>query len=198
MRPTTLLQAGVALAAPARAWHQPVAHPQPFWGQQHPLSSLPQDADDDVDIVTGSQFHGLKTFANLPYVNALADEGAEYDIAILGAPFDTATSGRPGARFGPAGIRTGSQRMFPDEISIYTGQSTLNLWAKVVDTGDVGLTWFDNSVALRQLDKAHRVRRWCEIRKVAGLCADGDPGYFWTEGCELERVQDSADSDARW
>lgn len=47
--------------------------------------------------------------------------------------------------------------MFPDEISIYTGQGTMNQWAKIVDVGDVGLTWFDNTIALRQLDKAHRV-----------------------------------------
>lgn len=32
-----------------------------------------------------------------------------------------ATTGRPGARFGPAGIRRGSQRISPDGWSIYTG-----------------------------------------------------------------------------
>lgn len=48
--------------------------------------------DDKIDIVTGSQFHGLKTFANLPYINCFSDaeaKGKGYDIAILGAPFDT-------------------------------------------------------------------------------------------------------------
>lgn len=131
---------------------------------QQPLAFSSDDSDDDIDIVTGSQFRGLKTFANLPYVNALAltDEERtlehnQYDIAVLGAPFDTATSGRPGARFGPGGIRIGSQRMFPGATSVYTGESPLASWAKIVDVGDVGLTWFDNSVALKQLDKAHRV-----------------------------------------
>lgn len=159
MRPTTLLTAGISLAAPTRAWQLPHANLQPYLQAQHPLSSLPTH-DDDIDIVTGSQFHGLKTFANLPYVNALSDEEArdsKYDIAVVGAPFDTSTSGRPGARFGPGGIRIGSQRIFPGAISIYTGKGTFNDWAKVVDCGDVGLTWFDNTVALRQLDKAHRV-----------------------------------------
>ncbi|CCC09222.1 unnamed protein product [Sordaria macrospora k-hell] len=59
-------------------------------------------------------FHGLKTFGNLPYVKCFSDEEAackKYDIAILGAPFDTAVTGRPGARFGPTGIRVGSQRL---------------------------------------------------------------------------------------
>lgn len=47
---------------------------------------------DEVNILDGSQFRGLKTFANLPYLNCLSDEEAvnkPYDIAIMGAPFDT-------------------------------------------------------------------------------------------------------------
>lgn len=168
----TLLGAA-SLVSSAGAWQLPRNALQPEalgipgsqHGQgQHPFSVVPthgSDDDDDVDIVTGSQFRGLKTFANLPYVNCLSDEEAQgqegYDIAILGAPFDTGTSGRPGARYGPQGIRTGSQRMFPGAYSVYTGASPLSSWARVVDAGDVGLTWFDNTVALRQLDKAHRV-----------------------------------------
>ena len=45
-----------------------------------------------VDTSTDSAFFGLTTFANLPYVHCLADEGKKvekFDIAILGAPFDT-------------------------------------------------------------------------------------------------------------
>ena len=35
-------------------------------------------------------FLGLTTFANIPYVSCLSDSSTEkYDIAILGAPFDT-------------------------------------------------------------------------------------------------------------
>lgn len=159
MRPRTLLTFGTSLIPSTRAWQLPQAGLQYAVGQQQAFSTAAAH-DDDIDIVTGSQFKGLQTFAQLPYVNALSDEETEgnaYDIAILGAPFDTTTSGRPGARYGPGGIRTGSQRMFPDQISIYTGQGTLNQWAKIVDCGDVGLTWFDNSIALRQLDKAHKV-----------------------------------------
>jgi agmatinase len=46
---------------------------------------------DDIDI-SGSKFRGVSTYANLPYVHCLGgkDEDIEkYDIAILGAPFDT-------------------------------------------------------------------------------------------------------------
>jgi hypothetical protein len=42
--------------------------------------------------ISYSKFAGLSTYANLPYVHCLAptEEGVEkFDIAILGAPFDT-------------------------------------------------------------------------------------------------------------
>jgi agmatinase len=45
--------------------------------------------------ISQSKFLGLATYANLPYVHCLAAEGEEvekFDIAILGAPFDTVSS----------------------------------------------------------------------------------------------------------
>ncbi|KAL5336590.1 agmatinase 1 [Aspergillus crustosus] len=112
----------------------------------------------DIDITTGSQFSGLTTFARTPYVNCFVDSAAQntpYDIAILGAPFDTAVTARPGARYGPGGIRLGSRRI--EGYSIYTGENVFKSWARVVDCGDAPLTWLDNTVALRQLDLAHKV-----------------------------------------
>lgn len=50
--------------------------------------------DESIDITPPHPFYGLKTFANLPYVNCLAGdaEADKYDIAILGAPFDTVST----------------------------------------------------------------------------------------------------------
>jgi agmatinase len=44
-----------------------------------------------ADIRNGGAFRGLTTFANLPYVNCLSESEdiEKYDIAFLGAPFDT-------------------------------------------------------------------------------------------------------------
>jgi len=75
-----------------------------------------------------SVFSGISTFGRLPYFPCLASDEEKYDIAFLGmmrqnmkrnpkliswpgAPFDTGTSYRPGARFGPSGIRQGSRRL---------------------------------------------------------------------------------------
>ncbi|OCK78042.1 Arginase/deacetylase [Lepidopterella palustris CBS 459.81] len=131
-----------------------------------PLSGYQQNQDPihdtgDIDITTGSAFSGLTTFANLPHVHCLAAEVTEmetYDIAILGAPFDTGVTARPGARFGPGGIRRGSRRISPESAwDIYTGENSFLDWAKIVDCGDAPLTFLDNTIALKQLDKAHKV-----------------------------------------
>lgn len=60
----------------------------------HKMPHLQQTiiADDFIDVTTDSEFFGLTTFANLPYVNCLKPDESKvgrYDIAILGAPFDT-------------------------------------------------------------------------------------------------------------
>ncbi|CAN9108375.1 unnamed protein product [Alternaria alternata] len=111
--------------------------------------------------ITHAKFAGLMTYANLPYVHCLAPEQHDvvpFDIAILGAPFDTGVTARPGARFGPSGIRQGSSRISPASAwSIYTGENVFEDWAKIVDCGDAPLTFLDNTAALKQLDKAHEI-----------------------------------------
>ncbi|KAF2661073.1 Arginase/deacetylase [Lophiostoma macrostomum CBS 122681] len=114
-----------------------------------------------IDVSTGSAFAGLTTYANLPYVHCLAgkeEEIEKYDIAILGAPFDTGVTARPGARFGPGGIRRGSRRISPESAyDIESGENVFLQWAEIVDCGDAPLTFLDNTIALKQLDKAHEI-----------------------------------------
>ena len=56
-------------------------------------SQKPFTDDDGIDITIGSDFSGLMTFANLPYVNCFkAFDTDPYDIAIMGAPFDTVST----------------------------------------------------------------------------------------------------------
>jgi agmatinase len=83
------------LVPSALAWQFPqlqvAFNPQDTPGQHR----LTLQDHDKIDIVTGSQFSGLKTFASLPYVNCFSDKeakGKNYDIVILGAPFDTVSS----------------------------------------------------------------------------------------------------------
>jgi hypothetical protein len=59
-------------------------------------------------------FSGITTFAHLPHSRCLDRPDTPFDVAILGVPFDTAVSYRPGARFGPNGLRSGSRRQRPE------------------------------------------------------------------------------------
>lgn len=107
----------------------------PVAGYQSPMMHV--SGHESIDI-TGAKFAGLTTFANLPYVHCLDESGSEkYDIAILGAPFDTGVTARPGARFGPHGIRAGSRRIHPDMAwSIYNGKNVfkVNIYEAVLLT----------------------------------------------------------------
>ncbi|RWM35822.1 agmatinase family protein [Mesorhizobium sp.] len=49
-------------------------------------------------------FAGINTFLKAPYVENVRDVG-RYDAAVMGIPFDSGTTYRPGTRFGPQGIR---------------------------------------------------------------------------------------------
>ena len=62
------------------------------------------------DASKAPRYTGIRTFARCPFVQ---DELDSVDVAVLGIPFDTATTMRPGARFGPAAIRDASVLLRP-------------------------------------------------------------------------------------
>ena len=87
-------------------------------------------ADSLSGIVSEPNFSGALSFARRRY----SKDTTEADLAVTGIPFDTATTHRPGTRFGPRGIRAAStevawQRNWPWEFD------ALEL-LKVVDYGD--------------------------------------------------------------
>ncbi|KAF2806200.1 Arginase/deacetylase [Mytilinidion resinicola] len=148
------LLALTALAAVVAA-HGDHEHDQtPIEGPLNGLwyNSLPGDGGTQADSV----FSGISTFGRLQYHPCLASDKYQYDIAFIGAPFDTGTSYRPGARFGPSGIRQGSRR-----LNLYGGYNVpldanpFNSWAKVIDCGDIPVTSYDNAFALQQIEEGH-------------------------------------------
>ena len=86
-------------------------------------SSLP-------DATQNPRFTGIRSFMRLP---SAADPG-EPDVAIVGIPFDTAASFRPGQRFGPSAVRDISVLLRPSNQ--FHGINALDR-VRVVDAGDV-------------------------------------------------------------
>ncbi|CAK5267416.1 unnamed protein product [Mycena citricolor] len=110
------------------------------------------------EVTADSIFSGITTFAKLPWVQCLGRESdIPFDIAFLGAPFDTATSYRPGARFGPSGIREGSRR-----LTLYGGYNVplkinpFKSGLRIVDCGDIPVTPYDNKHAIQQIEDGHK------------------------------------------
>lgn len=100
-------------------------------------------------------FQGINTFAHLEHTQCLIDRNEKFDIGIIGVPFDTATSYRPGARFGPRAIRAASQRQ--TSLRGYNQRAGINpyaSWARILDCGDIPVTPVDNSLAFKQMDMA--------------------------------------------
>ncbi|KAF8528090.1 arginase family-domain-containing protein [Hysterangium stoloniferum] len=101
-------------------------------------------------------FTGPLSFAHLPYIRCLDDGSQTFNIGLLGLPFDTGVSYRPGARFGPYAIRSGSRRQ--RELRGYTMAWGINPYvqgAKIIDCGDVPVSPFDNALAIDQIEAAY-------------------------------------------
>jgi agmatinase len=86
------------------------------------------------DASAAPRYTGLRTFARLPHIEL---PHADVDAAIIGVPFDTATSFRTGARFGPEAIRSASTLLRP-----YHPPLNVNVFRSisVVDGGDLQIT----------------------------------------------------------
>ncbi len=102
-----------------------------------------------VDATVFPRYGGPTTFARLPRL----DEVERADVAIVGVPFDSGVSYRPGARFGPGHIRASSKllRTFNpvQDVEPFAVQ-------QVADAGDIACNPFDILDAVKQIDQGVR------------------------------------------
>ncbi|OLL77474.1 Agmatinase [Pseudonocardia sp. Ae263_Ps1] len=100
-----------------------------------------------MDASAVPRFAGPTTFARLPRL----DEVERADVTVLGLPFDTGVSYRPGARFGPAHVRASSKLLRPYHpplrVSPFAAQ-------QVADAGDLGINPFDIGEAIATIEQA--------------------------------------------
>jgi agmatinase len=97
-----------------------------------------------ADARRAPRYTGVRTFARCPHVRDL--DGV--DVAVVGIPFDTGTSFRVGARFGPEAVRSGSTLLRP-----YNPNLAVDAFAtqSVVDYGDLDVTPGDTLRSLEQI-----------------------------------------------
>ena len=96
----------------------------------------------------------MSTFMGFPSCQSIEESSA--DVVVSGVPFDLATSGRPGTRFGPQGIRQASANIaweYPRWPWDFDLQNTLD----VIDFGDVAFKYGEPQMLVDNL-QAHAKR----------------------------------------
>ena len=116
-----------------------------------------------VDASRVPRFAGIATFARLPRI----DEVKRADIAIVGVPFDTGVSYRPGARFGPAHVRESSRLLRPYNPATDTSPFSA---VQVADAGDIACNPFliDEAIASIQEGASQLLDTGAKLMTIGG------------------------------
>ena len=102
-----------------------------------------------IDATKVPRYGGPATFARLPRI----DEVARADAAVIGIPFDSGVTYRPGARFGPTHIRESSRLLRPYNPALDVSPfATL----QVVDAGDLAVSPFSIDEAIATIERGAR------------------------------------------
>src|SRR5215471_17360352 len=102
-----------------------------------------------IDATKVPRYGGAATFARLPRI----DEVAGADAAVIGIPFDSGVTYRPGARFGPTHIRESSRLLRPYNPALGVSPfATL----QVVDAGDLAVSPFSIDEAIATIERGAR------------------------------------------
>ncbi|MDE0310315.1 MAG: agmatinase [Acidiferrobacterales bacterium] len=104
-----------------------------------------------VEPVSGTivpRYAGPSTFCRLPEIRDVP----YCDVAIVGIPFDSGTSYRPGARFGPQAIRQASRHLRYNFHPAYSTEPFREI--QVADAGDVACSPYNIQEAIGQIESA--------------------------------------------
>lgn len=102
-----------------------------------------------VDATRVPRYAGPATFARLPRT----DQVDHVDVAVVGIPFDSGVSYRPGARFGPAHVRASSKLLRPYHPALDVSPFAVQ---QVADAGDIAVNPFDITEAVDTIEQAAR------------------------------------------
>ena len=107
-----------------------------------------------LDALVIPRFAGIRTFMRAPHVTDLTG----VDAAVYGIPFDTATTYRPGPRFGPEAIRSASALIRPyhpvHEVNVVEALSIVDYGDLPVSPGDTQRTYGQVEEALARVVEA--------------------------------------------
>ena len=100
-----------------------------------------------IDASKTPRFAGPASFARLPRL----DQVPRADVAVVGVPFDSGVSYRPGARFGPTHVREASRLLRPYNPALEVSPFEI---AQVADAGDIAVNPFNIHEAIETIEAA--------------------------------------------
>ena len=112
-------------------------------------------------------FVGIPTFGKRQYISDWDNLCA--DIAIIGAPFDSGTQFRPGARFGPRSVREASTLFSFGHAGAYDHEDDkvyLGSDVKIVDMGDADIVHTDTGKSHANIEFAVKCALKAEVLPV--------------------------------
>ena len=135
-----------------------------------PQRDLPPGMAEQLDL----PYAGLASFGHRPFLTEVEQlESWQPDVAIVGAPFDVATTNRPGARFGPRAIRATAYE--PGTYHLDYGLEIFD-WLEVVDFGDAFCPHGLTEVSHRNIrERVHAVAS----RGIVPVILGGDHSITW-------------------
>jgi agmatinase len=123
------------------------------------------DESHSSHVTSQTAFGGIRTFSRLPTL--FSDEDGEVDLAVLGIPFDSLVTFRPGARLGPNAIRqaSGLCRNYSQQIEVGVFDRL-----HAFDAGDLAVNPFDYKEAFKQIENGirHLHRRGAAVVALGG------------------------------
>ncbi|WGI20961.1 agmatinase [Amylibacter sp. IMCC11727] len=101
-----------------------------------------------VSAIESPRFAGVPTFMRLPHLTPDHDRYADVEIGLIGVPWDSGTTNRPGPRHGPRQLRD-----YSTMIRAMNPVNGINPFAltNCADLGDVGANPSDIQDAMRQI-----------------------------------------------
>ena len=125
-------------------------------------------------------YAGIVSFGHRPFLTEVEQlESWRPDVAIVGAPFDIATTNRPGARFGPRAIRATAYE--PGTYHLDLGLEIFD-WLEVVDFGDAYCPHGQTEVSHTNIrERVHAVasRGYRHVVAVARFASSLLLGVLW-------------------
>lgn len=116
-----------------------------------------------IDASKTPRYAGIATFARLPRL----DQVESADVAVVGIPFDSGVSYRPGARFGPSHVRESSRLLRP-----YNPATDVEPFAQqqVADAGDIPVNPFiiDEAIATIELEASKLLATGAKLMTIGG------------------------------